>query len=144
MLTPRKQICRSVAADVDSTTCSIIAQLVIWDVYLQVNSPLLMSLFAWLVQVKGTELNSPEEKSAVPEADTISAAAAMDPPMGAGTGKPTNTLFSPYWLLHMTCCMHCSAPHVVLLSKLCCKQWELQVTLFAHGDLFLPECRFVS
>lgn len=33
-----------------------------------------------------------EEKSAVPEADTVSAAAAMDPPIGSETGKTTNPL----------------------------------------------------
>ena len=48
-----------------------------------------MSHLVWLVQVKATELNSREAKSAVPEADTISAAAAVDPPVGSNTGKPT-------------------------------------------------------
>ena len=47
------------------------------------------SILSWLIQVKDTEPNSVEKKSAVPEADTISAAAAMDPPVGSETGKTT-------------------------------------------------------
>lgn len=55
-----------------------------------------VTLFVWLIQVKAPELNSLEEKSAVPEADTISAAAAVDPPVGSATGKPTKPS-------HMSC-----------------------------------------
>ncbi len=41
--------------------------------------------------MKAAEPAPLEEKSAVPEADTITAAAAMDPPAGSETGKPMTT-----------------------------------------------------
>lgn len=50
------------------------------------------SLLNWRSQVKGIEPSSIEEKSAIPEADTISAAAAMEPPVGSETGKLTQAL----------------------------------------------------
>ena len=76
------------------------------------------STLSWLIQVKATEPNSMEEKSAVPEADTISAAAAMDPPVGSETGKTTIQL--PSNKARFTVGTVCTA----LLLTLCLQTWK--------------------